>query len=82
MVAGGRWDGVKWCWRENISIDRNSVNKLVEWKKLDYIREIANGLIWLKQEKRRWQVVGGNCQNSLGQDQDFVAILQSLEFIQ
>lgn len=43
---------MKWCWRQNISINRNSVNKSVEWKNFNYIREIANGLAWSKQEKK------------------------------
>lgn len=42
---------VKWCCRENIPINRNSVNKSVEWKTSGYIRERENGLVWLEQRR-------------------------------
>ena len=48
----GRWWGrVKWCWRENIPVNRNSVNKSVERKNPGYIREIASGLFGAKRRE-------------------------------
>lgn len=42
---------MKWCWRENIPVNRNSVNKSVERKNPDYIREIASGLFGAKRRE-------------------------------
>lgn len=42
---------MKWCWRENIPVNRNSVNKSVERKNPGYIREIASGLFGAKRRE-------------------------------